>query len=114
MITDDSGSPEAAAPSEGGSRAFGPNFVVRWEPAPIRPEVKVTITCAETVLAQIVLTPFTDSQHVAVTIMACSFEGTLIAAFDPSGTTGQLLCRDGKFASQGTDPFRYTGLIGMW
>jgi hypothetical protein len=114
MTTNDSDSPETAAPSGGGSRAFGPNFVVRWEPATLQPEVQVTITCGQTVLAQIVLTVYAPSQHVAVTIQGCSFEGNLIAEFGASGTTGSLFCSDGKFATQGTDPFLFTGLIGIW
>ena len=104
--------PVVTLAANSGSRTFGGNTVIAWDPSTTEAAVKVTVSFNGTVIAVKNLSP-TDNQMTYHGVLGPEWtKGQLLATFSGDGKSGQL---NGtlEWYTFGTNG-NYSGFIGAW
>jgi hypothetical protein len=104
----------ALALTAGGSRTFAQSFLVQWTPSSTSAQLTVNITAGGDLLTSNTFTPGNATQQINGTDGTFSVEGTLIAVFNSTGTTGTLLGQGMIFTAPNGGKTTFSGVIGLW
>lgn len=101
------------APTTSGSRTFAETFVIMWTPSQSEASLTVEVKAAGSLLTHNTFSPDGATQQVSGGNDTYKFDGTLVAAFNATGTSGTLIGQKLSFtAPKGT--FVFSGVIGVW
>lgn len=103
-----------AAVTTAGSRTFGGNVVVEWNPSSTEASVLVKITVGSALAWERTFTPENTSQEVLGEGETWKLEGgTFTVEFSGDGKDGQLHAHSWLFSVE-NNQHNFTGLVGVW